>query len=106
MDVTVEQYREAKKLVGINQKVISQYLNQQAKKSMYGTYIFLYYYDDSDEGGEWRNYKAKNIESACKKMAKYLSGRKRKLQYVDYEVEFNNAYIDISEIECINEFVN
>lgn len=77
------------------------------EKSHTDKYQFLWYtkygYQFSDGSKARFTYvKAKNIESACKKFHRLLPCTIYKL---DYEVKFNDTFIDIRDNPLLNEFI-
>ena len=89
--ITYIEFRKAK-------KIINDYYKQEAKKKPYG---FLYYVNEEERT---KNIKADNIEQAVKKFLKSVNLTNN--IKVDYEVSYNNTFIDISDIEEIKEYLS
>ncbi len=82
------------------QKTIRKYQEQLLK----GKYQFLYFTNGNvSENVIW--IKAKNIDDACQRMRNFINETSPKIKEVDYEVFFNEKYIDISKQECLQDFM-
>jgi len=76
---------------------------------MKGKYQFLFFYQDSErDKGEVKYYTATSIKTACRKFHNWRKNttNERKFDCLDYEVAYNGEFIDISNIECVKEYLN
>lgn len=70
------------------------------------TFNFLFFYEDSSEEGETKSYIATSIKTACRKFSNWRKKTKidRKFHMLDYEVECDGKFIDISDIPCVHQY--
>lgn len=71
-------------------------------------YQFLFFYTDSDECGETKEYSAISIKTACRKFHNWRENTRneRPFDVLDYEVRLGKEFINISEIEIIKKYLN
>ena len=103
--ITREEYLLAKEIIQKQKRIIKLYENQQAN----GKYNFLYFCDDSLRNGEYKAYKARNTKEACEKIINFIENilpkRNKLFSQLDYEVKLGDKFIDISEIECVKNYL-
>lgn len=71
-------------------------------------YQFLFFYTDSSECGECKEYLATSIKTACRKFHNWRKNTttNRVFDFLDYEVKLGKTFINISEIEITKKYLN